>query len=176
MVFDTQKETYYGMYLTDWTYSWGGRSYNNYLMTEFVDENLRYNSTTDADDIRYLLPYAPGNVYVIDGWCEGFFTVYNADGSNSTTFDSYDVYLKKTEDAADSEETLGTMSVSPDDTVNIESYGTYPIYFDVDEQSVSEGELLLLHLNMSFTDGDLEWSHANDSSNVDLEIKIPILG
>jgi len=175
MVFTTQKRTYYGVIIDDYTKTWGGLDYNTFLMDEIVNENLNYTDTTDADDIRFLLPFSPASSYVIDGVVEGFFAVYNAHAADTSTLNSYTVSLKKTADVPSAETTLATMSNTlSSETIAKETYGYYPIYFDVDQKTVdAEDELLLLYLSMDFTDGDLEWSHANDSANIDLEVSIP---
>lgn len=174
MVFTTQKQTFYGIQMDDWTYTWAGLDYNNYLMSEMINENLNYTATTDNDAIRYLMPFSPASSYVIDGLVEGFFCVYNADTGTASTFNSYTISLKKTKDVPSAEETLGTMVNAVADTVAVSSYAYYPIYFWVDEKEIdAEDELLLLYMTMDFTNGDLEWSHANVTDPYDLTVKIP---
>jgi hypothetical protein len=142
-------------------------------MKDIVDANLDYSSTTDADTLRFIYMESPANAFVIDGIVSGFFVVYNADASNSSTLDSYTVSLRSTPDASSSETTLGSMTNSVSKTVGTESYYYAPIYFDVDEKDIGNDEKLLVYLSISHTSGDLEFSHANDSTSPDLQIQIP---
>ena len=181
MVFNTQKVTLYGIQMDDYTKSWGGVNYNTFLMGSFPDLIADYNSTdrTDADELRFLYMIAPDNKYVIDGVVDGAVVFYNAHAADSTTLTSYTVSLRKTGDLPSSEVTLGTMTNAVGDTILKETYGTYPIHFNVDgdddDKHVGEDELLLLYISIDHTGGDLEFSHANDTANKDLIINIPIL-
>jgi len=181
MAFDTRKVTLNGIQMDDYTKSWGGVNYNTFLMENYPELIADYNSTatTDADTIRFLYPIAPDNVYVIDGVVDGAIVLYNAHAADSTTLTSITTTLKKTADVPSSEVTLGSQANTVSDTILKEAYATYPINFSVDgsdtAKHVKEDELLLLYLELSHSGGDLEFSHANDSTNKDLIINIPIL-
>lgn len=181
MAFDTRKVTLNGIQMDDYTKSWGGINYNTFLMQSYPELIADYNftDTTDADEIRFLYMVAPDNVYVVDGVVDGAVTFYNAHATDSTTLTSYTVSLKKTDDVASNETTLGAMTNAVGDTILKTAYGTYPIHFNVDgsdtDKHIKADELLLLYISIAHTGGDLEFSHANDSTNKDLIINIPIL-
>lgn len=181
MAFDTRKLTLYGIQMDDYTKSWGGVNYNTFLMQSYPELIADYNftDTTDADELRFLYMVAPDNVYVIDGLVDGAVTFYNAHAGDSTTLTSITTTLKKTADVPESEVTLGTQTNTVSDTILKETYATYPFFFSVDGSNtakhVKEDELLLLYFSISHSGGDLEYSHANDSTNKDLIINIPIV-
>ena len=181
MAFDTRKLTLYGIQMDDYTLSWGGVNYNTFLMDSFPELVADYNftETTDADTLRFLYMVAPDNVYVIDGTVDGAIVFYNAHAADSTTLTSITTTLKKTNDVPSNETTLGSQTNTVSDTILKETYATYPFFFDVDgsdtDKHVIENEVLLLYIEISHSGGDLEFSHANDTSNKDLIINIPIL-
>jgi hypothetical protein len=181
MAFDTKKLTLYAIQMDDYSKSWGGISYNTFLMDGFPELCADYNitETTDADSLRFLYLTAPDNVYVVDGVVDGAIVFYNAHAADSTTLTSITTSLRKTADVPSSETTLGSQANTVSDTILKEAYATYPFYFTVDasddDKHVKEGELLLLYIEISHSGGDLEFSHANDSLNKDLIINIPIL-
>jgi hypothetical protein len=181
MAFDTRKLTLYGIQMDDYTKTWGSIAYNTFLMDGYPELVADYNvtETTDSDTLRFLYMVSPDNVYVVDGVVDGAIVLYNAHASDSTTLTSITTSLRKTDDTPSNETTLGTQTNTVSDTILKETYVTYPFYFSVDGSNtdlhVKEDELLLLYFSLSHSGGDLEFSHANDSSNKDLIINIPIL-
>lgn len=181
MAFDTKKLTLYAIQMDDYTKSWGGVNYNTFLMGNYPELCADYNitDTTDADTLRFLYMVAPDSVYVVDGVVEGEVVFYNAHAADSTTLTSFTVSLRKTGDVPSNETTLGTVTSTVSDTILKETYGTYPFFFSVDGSDIAKhvtaDELLLVYLEISHSGGDLEFSHANDSTNKDLIINIPIL-
>ena len=170
-----QYQTYYGIHLNHHEETWGGNTYNKILVKEYPHEDLSTTDTTDATSITFLLPQMYMYKYYLDGITEGWFTLYNQDTSNSATLDSFTVSLLKTEDVPNDETTLGskTMSLSSDNTINASSYLKVPIFIFLDKQVVEAGNKLILKLEVSTTGGDVVFSHANDSTNQDVKIKIP---
>ena len=180
MAFDVKKLTLNAMQMDDYTKSWGGVDYNTFLFESWPTLIADYNvtATTDADSIRYLYPIAPDTKYVIDGLVEGAIVFYNADAGTASTLTSFTVSLKKTDDVPSNETTIGTVTSTVSDSIAAETYGTYPFYFSCDgsdtDKHVGADELMLVYVEISHSGGDLEMSHASDSSNQDLIITIPI--
>lgn len=167
--------------MNDYTKSWGGVNYNTFLMDAYPElcADYDYTGTTDADTLRFLYMIAPDSVYVVDGVVDGEIVFYNAHASAAATLTDFTVSLRKTEDVPSNETTLGSVTSTVSDSIAAQTYATYPFFFSVDgsdeNKHVTINELLLLYLAINHTDGDLEFSHTNDSTSKDLIINIPIL-
>ncbi|MCK5018099.1 MAG: hypothetical protein KAS32_13665 [Candidatus Peribacteraceae bacterium] len=181
MTFDTKKLTLYPIQMDDYQKSWGGVDYKIFLMENFPEMCADYNFTdvTDADTLRMLYMSSPDNVYVVSGVVSGEIVFYNAHAGESATLTSFTVSLRKTDDVASNETTLGSKTSAVGDSIAAETYQTYPFFFDVDASDdakhVKKLEYMLLYLSIDHTGGNLKFSHANDSSSKDLIINIPIL-
>jgi len=177
MPIEANYKTYYAIHLNHWSETWGGVTYNKLLVKDFPDSNLVSTATTKASSIDFLYPRLVENKYILDGLAEGHFTLYNDNASTVTTVTAYTVSVKKTDDVPSNETILGsyTKNISSDNSVATRSYLTLPIYMTTSNTpkiSVDANEKLILHIE--FTGGsDLCISHANDSDNIDIEIKLP---
>lgn len=171
----TQKRVYYGINLEHHDYSWGGVTYNELLMTEFPNSNLEYTELTQDTSISFLYETLIQNVFHIDGIADGHFTLYNSHASGTATVTAFTATLKKTEDAPSSESTLGsvTETISTKNTIAPGAYLTLPINIPISHEEVGSDEKLILYIEYTSTGGTVNFSHANDSSDVDVRIRIP---
>ena len=174
MVIEAHYKEYYGVHLNHYSHSWGGVTYNKVLVTAFPDSNLVSTDTTKSADVSFLYPRLVTNKTYIDGTAEGHITVYNND-SGATTVTAFTVTLKKTKDVASSATALGsyTGTISSDNSVAATGYLTLPFFMTIDQGILEANEKLFF--NVKFTsDGSLMCvSHANDSADIDIYIKVP---
>jgi len=170
-----QYQTYYGVHFNHHEEVWAGNTYNKLLVKEYPHQDISTTDTTDATEISFLLPQMYMYKYYLDGVTDGWFTLYNQDGSNSATLNSFTVSLIKTQDVPSAEVVLGskTMSLTSNNTINASSYIKIPIFITLDKQVVEAGNKLILRITIDTTGGDVVFSHANDSTNQDVKIKIP---
>ena len=183
MPIEANYETYYGIKLEHYTYSWGGITYGGpntihygILVKEFPDEYLVSVPTTDANSMSFLYPRPIVPKGYIDGTAEGHFSVYNVHSSTTSTVTSYTVALKKTNDVPSNETTLGSYSatLSTASEVLPEDYLNLPFYIQLVEQELNAEEKLILYITWHGTDEDnLCFSHENDSNIIDIKIKVP---
>jgi len=174
MPIEANYKTYYGIHLNHYSTTWAGNTYNKILVTEFPDSNLVSTDTTNASSADFLYPRLISNKAYIDGVAEGHITLFN-NGSSSTTVTSFTVSLKKTDDVPSNETVLGsyTASISSDNSVAASGYLTLPFFMPIDKQTLDENEKMILHVEYVSGSSDMCIAHANDSSNIDIRIKIP---
>ena len=170
-----QYNTYYGVYLNHIDETWGGLTYNKILVTEFPNEYLSTTSYELGQTARLLYLTLWKNKYYIDGIVEGHVSLYNESSTGSATLTSFTVSLRKTDDVPSNETVLGsyTKTISSDNIINKEDYLTLPVYMNVDKQLIDEGEKLLIYLEHNASAASVGWAHANDSTTIDMQIKIP---
>jgi len=174
MPIEANYKTYYAIHLNHYSTAWAGNTYNKILVTEFPDENLVSTVTTNATSADFLYPRLITNKTYLDGVAEGHITLYN-NGSTTTTVTNFTVSLKKTDDVPNNETVLGsyTKSISADNNIASSNYLTLPFYMPIDKQTLNENEKLIFHIEYTTDSSDLCISHANDSSNIDIKIKVP---
>jgi len=173
-----QYQTYYGVYLNHWSETWGNTKYNEILLKQYPNEYLSTTSVSTASDITFMYPSLYKNKYYIDGFVEGHFTLYNTHSTTTYTIIGYDVKLYKSKDIDNKEVEIGGFSniLTDNNTIAPEDYLTLPIYFNVSQSLVVEDERLLLYMSFIESSGtytNIAFSHYNDSSIPDLQIKIP---
>ena len=175
MAVTRQYQTYYAISLTHHSETWGGVTYNKILVKEFPDSYLKSIDTTNAASANFLYPMLYKNRYYLEGQAEGHITLYNSHVSNTATVTAYTVSLKKTKDVPSSEDTIGTYtkSISTDNSVATTSYLTLPVYMNISKSLVDASEKLILHIEYTSTGGTMNVAHANDSTDIDIKIKLP---
>ena len=108
---------------------------------------------------------------------EGHVSIYNSDSSVTYYCSSYGVELRKTEDVPSSEVVLGSShrTISSASAIQPEDYLTLPVFINIDKALIEPNERLLFrfYFNLSTSTDACGVAHANDSSNVDMMIKIP---
>jgi len=173
-----QYQTYYGVKLNHWSETWADAEYNEILLKEYPNEYLSTVSNSTVSSITFMYPSLYKNKYYIDGFVEGHFTLYNTSSTTTFTITGYDVTLYRAKDIQNEEEEIGSFSNILDTNNDIapEGYLTLPIYFNVSQSLVVEDERLLLSLSFVESSASYDYvafSHWNDSSIPDLQIKIP---
>jgi hypothetical protein len=173
MPIEANYKEYYAIHLDHYSTVWAGNTYNKILVTEFPDLNLVSTVTTYASSAKFVYPRIITNKCYVDGVAEGHITLYNNSTSTATTT-NYTVTLSKTEDVPSTETTLGTYSktISTGNTLTSKSYLTLPFYINIDKKPLNENEKLLLYIAHTST-GSMCICHANDSSNIDVKIRVP---
>jgi len=176
MPIEANYEIYYGINLNHYQYTWGGISYNNFLLTEYPDSNLVSTVTTNITTLDFIYPRLITNKTYLDGTAEGHFTLYNNDPSSATAISSYTVTLLKTTDVPSSIETIGSYTNDISSTSNIiasKGYLTLPIYIVISKKPLNENEKIILRIAYTSSNTNICICHANDNSDVDIKIKIP---
>lgn len=165
------------MKLDHYNHSWGGVNYTTFLLTEFPDSNLVSTVTTKTTTMDFIYPRKIGQ-NDIDGVAEGHFTLYNSE-SSGTAITAYTITLYKTADIPTSMTALGsyTNTLSSDNFITAYNYLTLPIYMDIthdpDNPSLENDEKLVLRISYTSMGSNVCICHANDSTSVDIKIKIP---
>lgn len=174
MPIEANYKEYYGIHLNHYSTVWGGNTYNKIMVTDYPDANLVSTVTTMSGSARFLYPRVITNKCYVDGVAEGHITLYNT-GSTTTTCTYYSVSLIKTDDVPSNETTLGFYSatISSDNSMTTSSrYLTLPFFMSINKQVLNENEKILVYITHT-SGASVCISHANDSSNVDIRIKVP---
>lgn len=174
MPIEANYQVYYGMQLDHYSHIWGGITYNRFLWTEFPNENLSSTPTAQILTADFIYPRTIGKTD-LDGVAEGHFTIYNNSTTSASTVTSYTVTLLKTADVPNSMETLGSYSnvISTFNSVATHNYLTLPMYIPISKQILEYNEKLILRIAFSTTTSELCICQMNDSTDVDIQIKIP---
>jgi len=182
MPIEASYETYYGIKLAHYTYSWGGKTYggsniDGLLVKDFPSEYLVSVPTTPENEMQFLYPRPITPKAFIDGTAEGHFSIYNNSTATAYSVTSYSVSIKKTNDVPSNEEVLGSYYglISTDNSVPTEDWLTLPFFIQLSEKELNADEKIILYLTFSSDDtiGDLCFGHDNDSSIIDVMVKIP---
>lgn len=169
--------------------TWGGKNYNKILTKEYPSEDLQSTASTQNSSATFYYPKLVGNPAYMDGVTEGHFTLYNSSSVASCTVTEYTVTIKKTDDVAANETTLGSKTVSLSIDNILLKAGTYtdwadsgsaggpllilPIYIDIDKQKIAVNEKLLFSIVFTYTGGTPWIGHYNGSDPDDIKLKIP---
>jgi hypothetical protein len=181
MSVDKTYQTYYGIFLDHYADIWGGNTYHTVLVKEFPSEYLSSPSHSSATDTRFEYPSLWKNKYYIDGTAEGHVSFYNINSTTTYKVSRYGVELIKTIDAPSSETVIGSYTYTFSSPSNIAhgDYLTVPVFMNISKQLVEENERLLLRVyfyNNSATASSAGYvfvACANDSTIIDMQIKIP---
>lgn len=176
-----QYQTYYGIHLTHYEEVWGGKTYKELLVKEFPSEYLSSASHSSSTDTTFIYPTLWKNKYYIDGVCEGHVSIFNTNSTTTYYCSRYTVELLKSPDVPNSETVLGSYSntLSTASEIYPEDYLTLPVFIPVQKALIEEDERLLFRFyfyNNSATSqniGDCFVACYNDSSVIDMQIKIP---
>ena len=167
-----QYQTYYGYYLNHWQETWG-TNYNTLLDKNYPDPDASAKDTSDASNpITFLYPLLVKNQYYIDGRAEGVFTLWNR-GAGGTTITEFTITLLKIDIAGTPTDLKSEqVTLSSNNVIASKGYLSFQFYLNVVKQKVKANEKLALKISITGGD-DLCWSHANDSAEKDVWIKIP---
>ena len=175
-----QFQTYYVINLNHYAMPWGGSTYSKIMTKDFPSEYLVADDYTldGTKAAAFLHPVSVLNAYYIDGLAEGHFSIYNESTVTAFAVTAYVATLKKTPDVPGAASTLGAYSgsISSDNDVLTEDYFTLPILINVDHELVEAAERLILELSYTCATDTFNATgiaHANDSANIDGQIKVP---
>jgi len=182
-------ETMYGIYITDWNWTYGGGFFNgvHYTLTkEYLSEGCITEDYTQLDTgtnvIYFLYPHWIKKVYFVEGVVEGQFTVSCTD--SNATLTSYKIRLMKIDNDGNTEEIGTTDTIVPssrtfswDATYDVGDEIVYPFYITVSpEVKVEDEERLYVELTIISVNDSLILYHSNDATWEDFKISIPFRG
>jgi len=173
-------ETFYGVHMNHWNYSFGTFSnHNKLLVKEYISEGTLTtdSSTATATDNKFIYPHHIKKKYFIEGVITGHITV-GASGCTSTVTSFRVSVCKIHEDNTDSELfTTGWKTVSDTLIWNAGlSVGDERVYhFEIDaweKETLSDKEKIYIKVEVNADTCAQLW-HSNDATWEDLKIEIP---
>jgi len=189
MPIEAQYETYYGIHLNHYTYTWGGSTYNKLLTQEYPSDELKSTTSTQTATADFLYSKLVGNPTYMDGVAEGHVTFFNSSSGASATIDDYTVTLYKTVDVPSSATVIGSYSVILSSDNIIAKVGTtwgkndggkdeddtlvVPVNIVITEKEIDINEKIFLRISYNSTNGTVWIGHYNGSDPDDIKIKIP---
>ena len=181
-------ETLFGVYIDDWTWSYGGFFLNTkYILTkEYLNEGCYTSSSTSiatgANIISFLYPHWIKKQCYIEGVVEGQITLA-CDGDDGV-LTSYTIRLMKIDSVGVIEELGTTGVITPTNTTLSWDVGTstgeeivYPFYITISpEKKLLDKERIYVEVTIVAADNNLVLYHSNDSTWEDIKISIPFRG
>ena len=185
MPIEGQYQTYYGIHLRHYSYTWGGSTYNKLLTKEYPSEELKSAASSNTTTADFLYPKLVGNPAYMDGIAEGHITLFNSSSGASATIDDYTVTLYKTDNVPSNETQVGSYSQTltsynvafkKDETDGDQGSDTLvlPIYMPINKKKIDVDEKLFLRITFSSAQSSDVWiGHYNGTDPDDIKIKIP---
>jgi len=169
-------QTYYGVQVSDATFTWGGREYDYLLVKKYMDDEVVSSATTiNTGTYTFLYPFRIQQRFFIEGVIEGHIHVYNHSQAKVDTthiINNYTVKLRKI-DNSDASITLQEKVKTINRSVATLDYVCVPFFMDVvSKQEFEENERFAIAVSISSPTDSLSISHENDSSNDDFRINI----
>jgi hypothetical protein len=169
-------QTYYGVQVSNATFSWGGRDYDYLLLKDyFDDETISTATTSNLGTCTFLYPFRIQQKYFIEGVISGHLHVFNHSTAKVVTthnITSYTVKLRRI-DSSDASKTLEEVTKTINQSVATQDYVCVPFFMDVtDKHEFGVNERFAVALSISTGSDSLSMAHENDRSNEDFKINI----
>jgi hypothetical protein len=173
-------KTFYGVYLNDWSVTWGTIANGHYLLLdEYLPADVSAVTYTswNSNGVTFIYPHNIKKNYVLEGVVDGWITMHG--WAATSRISDYQVsILKINQDATET-----TLATTPVISVNdlLGSSGsdiTYPYYIDVFEsgKDINEYDRLAVRVKWNVSHSSTATArllHDNDSTWNDFKINIP---
>ena len=175
-----QYQTYHAISLEHWSIVWSGDTYSKLLVKDYPSEYLVSDDYVTDNPASFIYPSSYASKYYLDGIAEGHISIFNTSTTNDDagTVTQYSVKLESLDNNGSEPTTIFdiTRSVSSEGSVPSSDYLSLPIYATIDKKLVEADQKLRLTISFAGADpssGNLYIACANDSANVDVEIRVP---
>jgi len=177
---------FYGIKPEDWTTTWGGNTWEYFLVRDYISDAASCASyTTWADctgELKFIYPHNIKKKYVLEGVCQGCITFY---ASTATSWVSYYrvTIMKRNEDTSEVVlATTGNVNVNRKLEYNsVWGVGediAFPFWIDAFESTneISENDRIMCRIEWNATSGaSAALMHDNDPQYDDLNIEMGFL-
>jgi len=182
MTDNREYRTFYGVYLDDWSKTWGTLANNHFfLVTDYFPVDVSTVSSTGWGSTTTIFLYQQNikKKYIIEGVAYGQLT-FCAPASNSFVSD-YRVTLMQINSSGSNTEIASTGVITINDSITTAIYSiVYPFWITIYDspKEMGENDLLGLKVQWNVVGGSgvtAKLSHWNDNQYEDLKIAIPII-
>lgn len=179
-------KTFYGVYLNDWSVTWGTIANGHYLLVaEYLplDASVVTETTWNSNGVTFIYPHNIKKNYILEGVVDGWIMMHG--WSATSRISDYQVSILKIGQDATETTLVTTPVISVNDllwdtTLSRGTYGLYPFYMDVFEsgKDINEYERLAFRVKWNVSNSSTATAklmHDNWSADPELKINIPLI-
>lgn len=178
--------TFYGVKPSDVSFTWGGTTYNTFLVDNYMDDEIQSEpsskiySYVSLTGCTFLYPHRIQRNYFIEGVMSGHIHVFNDGTANLGEKDvtQYDIELVKIDEGGTytSLSSFTQVMTSGERGVATQDYKCFPYFLDItDRKEIGQNERIAIVCKVACASAALYLYHDNDRSNEDFKISLGMI-